>query len=248
MNSSFTKFVFLLIAFCSFAASTAQPCKEVVGYYPNWQWYDRSQLVNPQTIDYSKYTIINYAFFEPHADGSITNFDAWADENLLLGQPDWNNGGYLPNTSIVDLAHNNGVKVLPSIGGWTLSDHFPGIAADPVKRANFASECVRLIQQYNFDGVDLDWEYPGYAPHNGGPADKANFTLFLQEIRDSLDALELVTGNEYIITAAMGAAPSHQVHIEWNNVQNLLDMINLMSYDYYGTWSPQSNHLSLIHI
>ncbi len=39
----------------------AQNCKEVVGYYPNWQWYDRSKLVNPATIDYSKYSIINYA-------------------------------------------------------------------------------------------------------------------------------------------------------------------------------------------
>lgn len=40
----------------------AQPCKEVVGYYPNWQWYDRAKLVNPASIDYSKYTILNYAF------------------------------------------------------------------------------------------------------------------------------------------------------------------------------------------
>ena len=41
----------------------AQTCTEVIGYYPNWQWYDRAQLVKPLTIQYSKYSIINYAFF-----------------------------------------------------------------------------------------------------------------------------------------------------------------------------------------
>ena len=43
----------------------AQTCTEVIGYYPNWQWYDRGQLVKPTTIQYSKYSIINYAFFKP---------------------------------------------------------------------------------------------------------------------------------------------------------------------------------------
>lgn len=61
---------------------------------------------------------------------AITGTDAWADENLLLGEPDWANGGYLPNTSIVDLAHSAGVKVVISVGGWTLSNDFPAIAAD----------------------------------------------------------------------------------------------------------------------
>ncbi len=233
----------LVLGFLSLL-TIAQPCLEVVGYYPNWQWYDRNKLVRPATIDYSKYTVINYAFFAPQPNGTIQNTDTWADDNLLYGEPDWVNGGYLPNTSIVDLAHNAGVKVLPSIGGWTLSDNFPSIAADPAKRALFAHECNRLIDQYNFDGVDIDWEYPGYAPHNGGPADKVNFTLLMQQIRDSLDAHTLQTGNTYLITAALGAAQSHMAEVEWSNISNILDMINLMSYDFYGSWDPWSNHNS----
>jgi len=78
----------LLFAF----KGVAQNCYEVVGYYPNWQWYDRNKLVNPNTIDYSKYTILNYAFLVPEADGIISLFDPWADENLLLGQIDWSTG------------------------------------------------------------------------------------------------------------------------------------------------------------
>jgi GH18 family chitinase len=235
----FTAFFIFCLALKSFGQ-----CKEIVGYYPNWQWYDRAQLVNPATIDYSRYTIINYAFFSPQTDGSINSTDAWADENLLLGQPDWQNGGYLPNTSIVDLAHNSGVEVLPSIGGWTLSDNFPAIAASATTRTAFANACVNLITQYNFDGIDLDWEYPGYAPHNGTPADKQNFTLLLQDLRAALNNLTTITGKTYKITAALGAAPSHMNNIEWTSVSNLLDIINLMSYDFFGVWDGYNNHNS----
>ena len=79
---------YLLISGFTFFAQN-NPCKEVVGYYPNWQWYDRNKLVNPQTIDYSKYSILNYSFFEPLANGTIKITDPWADKNLLLGPINW---------------------------------------------------------------------------------------------------------------------------------------------------------------
>ncbi|MEZ4951954.1 MAG: hypothetical protein R2825_00085 [Saprospiraceae bacterium] len=47
----------------------------MVAFYPSWKWYDRNRLVNPSTIDYSKYTVINYAFLKPNTDGSISLFD-----------------------------------------------------------------------------------------------------------------------------------------------------------------------------
>ena len=52
-------------------SSPAQNQKEIVGYYPNWQWYDRNQLVDPEAIFYEKYTVINYAFFRPLFDGGV---------------------------------------------------------------------------------------------------------------------------------------------------------------------------------
>ncbi|MBK7909606.1 MAG: glycosyl hydrolase family 18 protein [Bacteroidota bacterium] len=231
-------FLLLLSALALFA----QPCKEVVGYYPAWQWYDRAKLVKPAGIRYDRYTIINYAFFQPMPDGSITGTDAWADENLLLGEPDWANGGYLPNTSIVDLAHSAGVKVVISVGGWTLSNDFPAIAADPVKRTNFAHHCAQLIRQYNLDGVDLDWEYPGFPDHNGTPADRANFTLLLSEVRDSIDATGNTLGRNMLLTAAVGAGADRMDDVDWPAVTSLLDIINLMSYDFFGAWDATTNH------
>jgi GH18 family chitinase len=219
-------------------------CREVIGYYPNWQWYDRNKLVAPATIDYDQYSIINYCFFSPQPDGTIHNTDSWADENLLLGEIDWSTTppGYIPNTSLIDLAHNAGVKVLVSIGGWTLSDNFPAIAADPVARATFASECNRLLSFYNFDGIDIDWEYPGYVPHGGSPQDKGNFTLLMQQIRDSIDALGLISGKSYLLTSCFGPSPAHAANIEWSNLISVVDMFNIMSYDYFGAFDCLANH------
>jgi len=234
--------IFFFILFSN--SLLAQSRKTIIGYYPGWQWYDRSQLVNPETIMYSKYTIINYAFFKPNPDGSITGHDSWADENILLGKINWSTTpiSYYPNTSIVDLAHNHGVKVLISIGGWTLSNNFPSIAASPSKRSVFANACVDLIKKYDLDGVDIDWEYPGYAPHGGSYADKVNFTLFLQEIRNAVDAHGVAVNKDFLVTAAVGASQSHMSFVEWNNVSKILDLINLMSYDFFGSWDTTTNH------
>ena len=60
---------------------------------------------------------------------------------------------------------------------------------------------LRFLIRKTVDGIDIDWEYPGYAPHSGTPADKENYTYFLKAIRDALDALEAETGKFYGLTA-----------------------------------------------
>ncbi len=123
------KLLFAIVCILFFLNTSGQEDKTIVGYYPNWQWYDRANLVNPETIQYEKYSIINYAFFSPQSDGSISLTDPWADENLLLGPMIWWPDPHNDSTrSLPYLAHQEGVKVLPSIGGWTLSYNFSSIA------------------------------------------------------------------------------------------------------------------------
>ena len=236
----------IFVLFFKITDIKAQLPKEIIGYYPAWQWYDRGGLVNPQTIPYSKYSIINYSFFKPNFDGTITGLDAWADENLLLGKIDYRTepNTHYPNTSLVDLAHQAGVKVLISIGGWTESHFFSRIAADPRKRKRFASECRRLVERYHLDGIDIDWEYPGVADRDGKPMDKQNFTFLLRGIRDSLNVLSTRTPKKYLLTGAFSASKKHMAHIEWGKVSLLLDAINLMTYDFYGSWDSQAGHNS----
>jgi chitinase len=226
----------------SLSLGWAQTGKTVVGYYPNWQWYDRNKLVNPETIFYEKYDIINYAFFLPTADGGLISADAWADEQILLGPMIWWPVVYHDSTrSLPYLAHAAGIKLLPSIGGWYDSYYFPQIAADPYKRAFFTEECANLINFYHFDGIDIDWEYPGFEPNGGTPADKQNFTLLLEELRNRLDLLELENGQEYLLTSCFGASADKMESIEWENVLPLIDMVNLMTYDFHGSWDELSN-------
>jgi hypothetical protein len=158
-----------------FAPSQSSESKTVIGYYASWQWYDRNKLADPINIDFTKYTRINFAFFQPDITGNLYGTDEWADPQLLFGP-------YLHDTSLhtddnrrcswdkpmvttcnhhdtmkglLYLAQSRGVEVWPSIGGWTLSDNFPTIAADAELRENFAQQCVDLIRAYGFDGECL---------------------------------------------------------------------------------------------
>ena len=170
-----------------FAPSPTSTSKTVIGYYASWQWYDRNKFADPQNVDFSKYDRINYAFFQPCPLGNLYGTDEWADPQLLWGPYIYDtNQQFMSGTNknyfcswdgpllgdrncnyhqidkgLIYRAHNVGVEVMPSIGGWTLSDNFPGIAASAEKRENFAQQCVDLIDAYGFDGIDIDWEYPG---------------------------------------------------------------------------------------
>lgn len=235
-----SKIISLLLLLCISVYSQSQ--KEIVGYYPNWQWYDRNHAVNPETILYEKYTVINYAFFRPQPTGAITSTDSWSDENLLLGPMIWWPVVTHDSTkSLPYLAHQAGVKVLPSIGGWNDSYNFPGIAANAAKRQAFVNSCINLIETYDFDGIDLDWEYPGYAPNGGTPADKQNFTILLQEVRTALDILEIQNNEQYILTSCFSADEEKMLDIEWENILPLVDMVNFMTYDFHGSWDAESN-------
>src|SRR5918912_1161076 len=101
-------------------------------------------------------------------------------------------------------AHTD-LRVVMSIGGWTLSKYFSDVAATAATRQAFVQSCIDLLIRGNlptggwpeqsggggvaaglFDGIDIDWEYPGIDPGNGAdhsPADKHNATLLLQEFR-----------------------------------------------------------------
>ncbi len=243
------------ILLCWPILAQAQPCREVSAYFPSWKWYDRGQLVNPASIHYEKYTTIIYAFFKPNPDGSISPFDPMADKTLLLGEiaPDLPKG-YLSKkdfgnpywhddrNSLIKRAHDQGVKVVISVGGWTLSDQFSSISASAEKRRRFAQSCNEMVRVYGIDGIDIDWEYPGFITNNGSPDDKYNFTYLLQAVRDSLDELEFSAGKHLSLTAAFGVGPTRMAQIEWEKVMHLLDQINLMTYDFYGNGFAATNH------
>lgn len=218
--------------------------KDIIAYYPSWRFSDRDTLVTQATIPYDKLTIINYAFFYPTPDGELVGLNPAGDAFVLNNLVDPKTGNRIPRTSLVAMAEKHGVKVMLSIGGWEDSDNFPGVAADPAKRLRFAESCVDMIKRYGFHGIDIDWEYPGHAPHNGTPADRENFTLLLKTLRESLHAYGQQTGKYYMISHAISASPVIARGTNFEEITPLLDFFNIMTYDFNGSWNPESNHNS----
>ena len=145
---------------------------------------------------------------------------------------------------LFELCDQNGVKLMASIGGWSMCKHFPEMAADPVKRQNFIDDCVRLINM-GFDGIDLDWEYPGpFSGMNftGTAADYANYVTLITELRAALDAIR----PGLYITAAIGASPTKFKDWQWSQLVDKMDIFNFMTYDLNGGWSNQAGHNSPI--
>jgi chitinase len=140
---------------------------------------------------------------------------------------------------LFDLAHENGVKVMASIGGWSMCKHYPEMAADPVKRQRFVDDCKKLIAK-GFDGIDLDWEYPGSEGMNftGTPADFTNFAVLIEQIRAAI-------GPGKLITSCFTASPAKLANsFDWPRVSRTLDYFNMMTYDYNGGWSNKAGHNS----
>lgn len=138
----------LLLLTPMFASSSVHPASEqtefkVVAYYPSWR--PDSQRTK---IQYDIITHINYAFALPNRDGSLKPLDNAKGAQALIKE-----------------AHRKGVKVLLAVGGWSDQDAllepvFAAATATAAKRSRLVDEIIALCDQYGFDGVDLDWEYP----------------------------------------------------------------------------------------
>lgn len=173
-------------------------------------------------------------------DFSVTIHDLWAA--VQLGQKGAKDGSYRGNFGqlmALKQAHPD-LKILPSIGGWTLSDPFYFLN-DANNRKTFVDSVEEFLRTWKFfDGVDIDWEYPGGGganPNLGDPVNGGNTYLkLMQDLRAMLDKLKAETGRDYQLTSAVGAARSKIEKIDYGAVSQVIDNIFLMSYDYYGGW------------
>ncbi|PSL55034.1 chitinase (glycosyl hydrolase family 18) [Saccharothrix carnea] len=152
------------------------------------------------------------------------------------------------------------LKILISLGGWTYSKYFSDVAATDAARKKFVKSCLDVyikgnLPVYNaaggpgtaagiFDGIDLDWEWPGAEGHAGnhiGPDDKQNNTLLIEEFRRQLDELGGQAGRRYELTAFTPADPA-KIEAGWDlpQVAKSLDIFNVQGYDFHGAGSDNS--------
>jgi chitinase len=207
--------------------------------YSSWDWYILfGELELIQYISQEVQTRATAQGFQCTVGGSTWSFPSLGIMNQTLPMPLRKVGGA---PGLLDLAHQKGVKVMASIGGWSMCKHFPEMAADPVKRQKFIDDCVKLVNT-GFDGIDLDWEYPGpYAGMNftGSQADFANFENLVQAIRNAI-------GPNKLITAAFSADPVKLQGFNWSKLNSTMSYFNIMTYDFNGGWSNKAGHNSPI--
>lgn len=140
------------------------------------------------------------------------------------------------------------VKVLASVGGWGGSDPFFHFANDPAKRARFTASVADFLRRHpGFDGVDIDWEHPtsngsanGVAL--GAPADGQGYADLMQALRKAVDTLSAETGRPYLVTSAINTTKSLVDKINYRDAAKAMDLVFMMSYDYYGPWTPKAGH------
>jgi chitinase len=160
-------------------------------------------------------------------------------------------------------AHPN-LRVEISIGGWTGSTWFSDVAATPASRQAFVQSCLDLFIRGNlpndpvniwppqsggagviaglFDGINIDWEYPGIDPGNGAhhtARDSRNATMLLKEFRRQLDEYGESTGKHYLLTVDIpGGNVNSSGSWELHQVAQTVDWIDVMAFDFHGSWDP----------
>ncbi|KAL5330730.1 hypothetical protein ACEPPN_000250 [Leptodophora sp. 'Broadleaf-Isolate-01'] len=181
----------------------------------------------PSDLPLTELTHLNYAFaYIDPATYQLVTMDPDTPESLFQLTADTKQ-------------YNANLKVWISVGGWTFSDNdtatqplFGEIAASATNRQTFADNVVLFLNRYGFDGIDLDWEYPGAPDRGGNTADTDNYVSLLQTLRSTFDASPRQLGISF-------TTPSSYWYLRWFDLPNMLkyaDWTNLMSYDLHGTW------------
>jgi chitinase len=204
-------------------AAAKDPRPLLVGYFASWA-PARGYAVADIPAD--RLTHVNYAFAGIR-DGkcAVGNLDAARDAFAQLRG--------------LKQKHPH-LRTLVSVGGWAGSGPFSDAALTESSRRTFARSCADFAREHGFDGVDIDWEYPGGGGRDrdkGRPEDTKHFTLLLSELRRELDAHGRADKKHYLLTIAAPASPTQYNRLELDRIHRDLDWINLMTYDFAGDWS-----------
>lgn len=189
----------------------------VMGYLPGWLQGPQDNGKYPSSkIDFGAMTHLAHFALMPTADGGLEG------ESSML----------TPKQSEIAVAnaHEAGVKILISIGGWASEESFRASTNDQ-NIDKFVETLVSYMQNYGYDGIDLDWEILK-------AKDEAQFVRLVEKLRARLDQIS----PRPLLTAA--TQWEYQILAK---VEKHLDQINLMTYDLSGAWpgSKVAHHAAL---
>ena len=220
--------------------------QKVSVYFPNWNVYD-SAYGQVKDLPWDAVDCVYHAFWKVAPSGggyAIVSTDPYADTD------ETNPKAHFPQYARMAKQYPK-VDIFLSIGGWTCSGYFSEMAATAEGRASFIESCLNTLDKYPFfDGLDIDWEYPG-VPRTGSGADEGNpasgadfdnYTLLLSELRSALST-RFGKGNKQL-TVCAGAAISVLRCQDYAALFPYVDRVQLMTYDLSSS-SRASHHSPL---
>ena len=208
--------VVLVLAILAFATSARadpddqNPPRVLLGY-----------LYGPiPDIDFQLYTHLAHTFVTVEADGTLQNSPT------------------VPSRALTTDAHRAGVQVLLSLGGWGFDEQFAAIASHPEAEDRFVASVLKMVDNFDYDGIDFDWEYPDTE------AEVVGFERITRRFRAGVDAIGLSKRRTMRITMAASSNPETLRRLKTDFLVATMDWINVMTYDYTGSWSDYAGHQS----
>lgn len=175
---------------------------------------------SPARIDFRLYTHICHAFVVADEAGNV--------------QP--RRG--VPDADLARRAHENGVKVLISLGGWGWDRQFAAMVQNPEAEDRYVQTVLKLADESDYDGLDLDWEYPDT------PEEVVGFERLTRRLRAGLDEIGRRKGRPMVLTMAASCNPGTFRWLETAFLLETMDWVNVMTYDMAGDWTDYAGHHS----
>lgn len=253
--------------------------RRVIGYFTSWRSGDDPQAAYlVKDIPWEQLTHINYAFVGIGSDGKVNLGDVNDPNNAATGK-EWPGVEIDPTLgfkghfgALATYKKRFDVKTLISIGGWAETGGHFGADGNRVADGGFytmttnadgsinhagidkfAASAVEMMRTYQFDGLDIDYEYPTSMAGAGNPYDKdfmeprrqylwASYQELMKVLREKLDVASAQDGHHYMLTIAAPSSGYLLRGMETFDVTKYLDYVNIMSYDLHGAWNDHVGH------